>query len=157
MKQLTRLAVTVLLVSGCGYRAGSFRFVGGAYPPERVTAGCLDIGVGGHLHSRDNAPVVMYALGNRCDAPTVVDLRAIRAWGVAATGEVVPLVPHDPRRELGPRSLASSWAGRAAIEYMPAQRGVRPVFVEVCVELAGIVPELTGFQRCFDPRTGASS
>lgn len=157
MKHLMRLAVAVLLVSGCGYRAGSFRFNGGSYPLGRVTAGCLDVGVGAHLKSRDDAPVVMYALGNRCAAPTLVDLRAIHAWGVVATGDRVPLIPHDPRFELRPRALASSWAGSAAIEYLPAERGVRPVFVEVCVELAGIVPELTGFTRCFDPRTGASS
>lgn len=158
MKIFTRGHVLALLVwSGCSYHAGSFEFIWKSYPTGKVSAGCLDVGVGAHRASRDDAPVVMYALGNRCAAPTVVDLRAVRAWGVVVSGERVALVPHDPRRELGPRTIASSWAGSAAIEYMSAERGVRPIFVEVCVELAGIVPELTGFERCFDPRVGGAS
>ena len=97
---MRRLVLALLCLPGCGYRVNSFEFIAISYPAARVTAGCLDIGVGTHTASRDDAPVVMYALGNRCDAPTVVDLRSVRAWGVVATGERVSLVARDPRREL---------------------------------------------------------
>lgn len=156
---LRRLALA-LLFTGCSYRAGSFgwfEFVQLTYPAGRVTAGCLDIGVGAHVASRDYAPVVMYAFGNRCDTPVEVDLRGVRAWGVVATGEQISLVAHDPSREIRPRRIAAFWAGSAAIKYLAEQRGIKSVFVEVCVELAWIVPELTNFSRCFDPRRAGAS
>jgi hypothetical protein len=151
-----RLALALLSLTGCGYRAGSFSFIGTDYPSKRTSTRCLDLGVGAHSTSRDDAPVVMYAFGNRCDAPLVVDLRAARAWGVVATGDRVPLVPHDPRREIVPKPIAANWAGSAAIEYLPARRGIHLVFIEVCVEVTGIVPDLSA-SYCFDPRLGASS
>jgi len=141
-----------IALAGCGYRAGTYRFIGAEFPAAHARAGCLDIGVGGHQSSRDDTPVVAYALGNRCDMSAEVDLSAVRAWGIVASGERIPLIPRDPRGEIGRREIAATWAGRAAIEYLPAPRGSRPIFVEVCVDLAGIVPELTSFQHCFDPR-----
>jgi hypothetical protein len=152
--RLAAVAVVLPLLAACGYRSGSYRFIGVDFPTTaRHTAGCLDVGIGPHHGSRDFAPVVVYALGNRCDRDIDVDFSAAQVYGETAAGERIPLVARDPRREIGPRTIAASWSGRAAIEYMPAQRGARPVFVAVCVT----VPSLAASQICFDPGVGGPS
>ncbi|MCW5807957.1 MAG: hypothetical protein KIT31_36735 [Deltaproteobacteria bacterium] len=154
---MRRTVLALVLAAGCSYSPGSHRFIGSDFPAARTRAGCLDVGVGPHEASRDDAPVVTYALGNRCDREAFADLHAVRAWGITADGVEVPLVARDPRRELGRREVAASWAGRAAIEYMPAQRGIRPLLLTVCVDVTAALPGAGTRRFCFDPRAGGAS
>jgi hypothetical protein len=153
-------------LSGCGYSGGSYRFFGHDLKGERLSGACLDLAVSRHVESRRFAPVVTYAMGNRCDDDALIDLRRAHVWAHAITersevagdgshagsaGGRIPLMPRDPRHELRPASLAGAWVAWVSVEYelehVPA---TLPALREICVDAAGVAVGIAGVV-CFDP------
>lgn len=141
------LAALAVFGVACAYEPNSFKDML-EFPAERQTAGCLDVGIGAHQASREFAPIVRIALGNRCDDPVRADLSAMVAWGVTRAGERIALIARDPEHTLRARELAAAWSVSEGIEFKPTQ-GDRVSFAEMCVDLSGVARGLG--TKCFAP------
>jgi hypothetical protein len=126
--------LALLVATACaGYQPGSFHGLHGA----RYTVGCLDVEVAPHSDPLAEGPAVTIAFGNRCDAATVVDLRAIRATARYSDGFRAPMAPRDPAGVIRPGTLDARLTGREILEYQPlAHHPAQPV--ELCLDLAAM-------------------
>jgi hypothetical protein len=155
MRRLVGCCGLVLAViagaSGCGYRGGSYRFVQHDMKGARLAGACLDMAVSSHALSRRFAPIVTYALGNRCDADAPLDLRRTRVWAHTMDGTRLPLAPRDPRNDLREAALAGAWGAWIHVEYtFESAPAVLPALREICVDVSGTAEGITGVV-CLDP------
>jgi len=120
----------VLALAGC--YAGNYSTLTAPFVGSRVTVGCLDVAVALTDDETAPSPVVAYSFGNNCFHQTIVDLSAVRVFGVQADRTRVELAAYDPRRELRPMQLDALTAGSERIAYRSA---AAPAPQEVCVDL----------------------
>ena len=107
---------------GCTYQPGSFE-LGTHHPSEqRATVGCLDVAV-----SREGMRI-RYQIGNRCDAPALVDLANVPVFA-----DDKPLRPYDPRLELHAARLDARLGAEEMIEYRDPETPRK-----LCVDVAAI-------------------
>lgn len=133
----------VLLATGCAYQAGSFQYGLQTFDGLHVRAGCLDLAID-RRPDLEQAPVVAYTFGNRCEVPALIDLAS--AYVVARSDVAdVALLPFDPRHELGARELDARAVGHEAIAY----RAVQPA-ATVCVDAATVVRIPGPSWTCFE-------
>ncbi|HTM20543.1 MAG TPA: hypothetical protein VL172_08550 [Kofleriaceae bacterium] len=127
-------AVGILLLSACGYQAGSLR----PTPAGRVVqVNCLDVRVEPLADAEATGAAFTYTFGNRCDRLARVDLGAIEAVGRFADGHRVVLAAYDPDHVIHAGVLVGRRAGAESIEYQdPDHPDARPV--EVCLALGAI-------------------
>lgn len=123
----TVAAATALLLAstvfGCGYRAGSLIRVGPhGHVANLLRIGCLDVAVVPVIDSAARGPVAGFSFANRCDRSVVVDLRAVRATAISASGRRVPLQVYDPDRQIRRTVLDARARGHENLEYtMPPE------------------------------------
>jgi len=145
------LAVVIGGLGGCGYGAGSYRFAGQDLKGARLAGTCLDMAVSSHPLGRRFAPMVTYAMGNRCDADAPIDLRRARVWARTVDGTRIPLVPRDPRYDLRAAALAGAWVASVTVEYaFDPVPSMLPALREICVDVTGVAAGFTGVV-CLDP------
>jgi hypothetical protein len=127
-------AVGILLLSACGYQAGSLR----PSAAGRVAlVQCLDVRVEPLADAGATGPAFTYTFGNRCDRAVRVDLAAIEAVGRFADGRHATLAAYDPEHVIHAGLLDPRRSGSESIEYQdPGDPAARPV--EVCLTLGGI-------------------
>ena len=138
-----RIALASLAVAGCFYYPGSYSFQTQRFVGKRVALPCLDLAVAMTDDEQATAPVVRYSFGNRCTHTTVVDLGAVPAFGIDASGERVALHAYDPRHELRPLPIDGWWRGSENIMYT-SDNGVgagRPWPSTICIDAAAAEPQ----------------
>ncbi len=128
--------IVVASIAGCSYTPGSFSYPARRFPGQRVTVGCLDIAVDRRADLKDinQAAVVDYQFGNRCDGDVMVDLTHVRIYGRTADGVELALTAYDPGLEMKPMKLGGRQAGGEAIAYPTTEP-----LTQVCVDAASIV------------------
>jgi hypothetical protein len=127
--------VLIVLLSACGYRAGTLR--PSAASGKLTVVDCLDVAVDPLADPAAAGTAVTYRFGNRCDHAIRVDLGAVQAVGRFADGSRVTLVAYDPEHVIRAGRLDPRRQGRESIEYQhPDEPAARPV--EVCLTLGGI-------------------
>lgn len=130
-----RLAVAVLLLSGCWiYAPDSFSAGGDPFPGKRVVLDCLDVSVSLAEDRRATEPVIAYTFGNHCSHSTIVDLAHVRVIAKYADGTRIPLSAHDPKQEIEPLPIDGWWHGAEEIAYEIASG--RPA--AICAEVGHI-------------------
>ncbi len=127
--------VGVVLLSACGYRAGTLR--PSAASGKVAVVDCLDVAVDPLADPAAAGTAVTYRFGNRCDHSVRVDLGAVQAFGRFADGSRVALVAYDPEHVIRAGRLDPRRQGSESIEYQhPDDPAARPV--ELCLTLGGI-------------------
>jgi hypothetical protein len=142
MQVCVRIAALVFAVtlSGCGYKAGSFKSGLRSFEGERNTVGCLDVAVAPLADAEATGPVSAIRFGNRCDAPVVVDIGAIRATAYDPDGRPTRMIPYDPEHAIRPLRMDARMVGGENIEWHQARSGANPP-VRLCLDLAGLDAE----------------
>jgi hypothetical protein len=95
------------------------------------------------VESREDAeaegPVVRYVFGNRCDAPVVVDLAAIKATVRYRDGHETQMRVFDPQGVIKPGVLEAHARGWEVLEYQPADAADLAAVIEVlCLDLSRV-------------------
>jgi hypothetical protein len=144
-----RMAVLTCALVGCAYQPGSFVHNTKEFAGSRATVGCLDISVERRL-DMDEAAVLAYQFGNRCDHRVAIDLARLAVIGRDVDGTETRLAPYDPRSELVPLELDARFAGGEALAYPASGRALE----YVCVDLATLARTGTPLWSCF--REGSS-
>jgi hypothetical protein len=129
-RMVVRASLALVLVAGCTYKPGSFRFADGHVFGEHITVGCLDVNVARRPDLAKSA-VLEYQFGNRCSRAALVDLATVEVRGRTARGRELRLAPYDPAGELTALQLGGRSDGSESLAY-PA----REPLVEVCVDAA---------------------
>lgn len=124
-------ALALIALTGCAYKAGSFKSMVQDFDGTRASAGCLDISVD-RRPDVDRGPVLAYAFGNRCEEPAMVDLADAVVVGRAGD-QILRLSPFDPREEIVARRIDARAVGGEAIAYVSTAR-----MPELCVDTASI-------------------
>lgn len=140
-------ALVALVVAGCAYQPGSFRYMTEHFDGQITTIDCLDIAVDRQPDLVSGAAVVRYMFGNRCDHPAIVDLASAAVVGRTTDEQQLALAAYDPRHELAVLRIDGRAFGREAIAY-PAQT---PLGV-ICVDAASIAHAGTVQWLCVPPR-----
>jgi hypothetical protein len=140
-------AIAVVCLAGCAYHPGSFSQHANPFDGERVTVGCLDLGIARRHDLDPKAAVVSYEFGNRCAEPAVVDLARASVVGRTVDGQEVALAPYDPKGEVRSLELDGRWAGKEVLAY-PSETPL----VEVCVDAASIAHRAGAQWVCFGER-----
>lgn len=84
-------------------------------------------------------PVVRYVFGNRCDAPVVVDLAAIKATVRYRDGHESRMAVFDPRGVIKPGVLEAHTRGWEVLEYQPIDPADEGAIAEVlCLDLSRV-------------------
>jgi len=122
-----------LCLGACAYHPGSFARYGNSFDGQRVTAGCLDLGIARRRDIDPNTAVVSYEFGNRCPEPAIVDLARARVIGRTVDGQEVALAPYDPKQEVRALELDGRTMGTEALAY-PSEIEL----VQLCVDAASI-------------------
>jgi hypothetical protein len=131
-----RLVLASVLLGGCLYMPSSYSFEDHPFVGKRVALSCLDVAVALTDDARATSPVVRYSFGNRCTHDTTVDLSAVPAYGIEASGAHVAMRAYDPRHELRPLPIDGWWRGSENIMYTTA--GGEPAPLAVCVDVAAL-------------------
>lgn len=142
-------ALAALLLAGCAYQAGSFDSSLQRFKGLQTTIDCLDLAVERRHDLANNAAVVGYAFGNRCDHPTVVDLAAVRVVGRTADGDEMELSAYDPRHEISTLRLDGRAVGREAVAY-PSESSL----AEICIDAGTIAHNATAHWMCLTSQEG---
>lgn len=130
----SRHILALVLFSACGYHAGSFEHPLADFDGPRRTVGCIDVSIAPYADSSTQGPAAAYTLGNRCDAPVLVDLR-VAARVRYADGSSVKVRARDPGGEIHKVYLEARSVGREYIEYaVPADAPADPE--ELCLDVA---------------------
>ena len=125
----------LLCIAACSYDRGDFKITWvGQFPANRMTIGCLDLGVGLDPHSTKHVPKLRYAFGNGCDHRIRLDLAAVKVEGRDRAGRPVALRAIDAGW-LGPRNLSARWFAHEVIAYEPVEDAALGA---VCVDVGGI-------------------
>ena len=125
--------VLLALAMGCqGYRPGSLT----ATPLGSLHhIGCLDVAVDPEADAAARGPVVKLTFANRCDNAVPVDLAAIRASGLLASGERVAMRLFDPEGVVRPGLLDARRMGSETLEYHAP--GATPT-TDLCLDLGAV-------------------
>jgi hypothetical protein len=84
-------------------------------------------------------PVVRYVFGNRCDAPVVVDLAAIKATVRYRDGHEARMAVFDPQSVIKPGVLEAHTRGWEVLEYQPTDPADLGAVAEVlCLDLSRV-------------------
>jgi hypothetical protein len=137
---------TVVVISGCSYKAGSFAYPTTTFAGQRTTVGCLDIAINRRADQFESA-ILDYSFGNRCDDPVVIDLLKVNVVGRTLSGDEIALAPYDPRFEITVEKLDAAVAGREALAYPYPDPSSG--FTQVCVDAASLVPGQAPQWMCF--------
>src|ERR1051325_7437587 len=95
-----RVAV-LLVVAGCTYQPGTFRYTKLHFPGQHTSVGCLDLAIERRADF-DGHAVLGYEFANRCDHATTVDFEHAQVVGRTLDGAELAMVAHDPNGELRP-------------------------------------------------------
>lgn len=136
-------AITVVCLAGCAYRPGSFTRYREPFEGQRLTVGCLDLGIARRPDEEKDA-VVAYQFGNRCPDPAIVDLAAVSVIGRTADGTEVALAPYDPHHDVRALQLDGQWTGKEVLAY-PSEVAL----AQVCVDAASIAHRPGAQWICF--------
>jgi hypothetical protein len=137
-------AVSVLCLGACAYHPGSFSQYGNSFVGQRVTVGCLDLGIARRINRDPNTAVVAYEFGNRCPGPAIVDLARANVIGRTVDGQEVALAPYDPKQEVRALQIDGRMMGKEALAY-PSEVAV----VQICVDAASIAHREGAQWICF--------
>jgi hypothetical protein len=140
-----RWLVFVTLV-GCAYTPDSFSSTSHRFPGQHTTVGCLDISVDRRADMQD-AAVLDYQFGNRCNDDVLVDLGSARVVGRTMDGTEIALVAHDPAFEIRATKLPARRVGGEAIAYP-----TKVQLAQVCVDAASLVEAKETRWLCFAGR-----
>lgn len=103
------------------------------------TTGCIDVAIDRVEDYQAVGFATELRMGNRCDAPVMVDLGQIRATMRHGDGRVSAMQVYDPDLELRPALLDARARGREVLEYQPIRPGVTPgPNAELCLDIAEI-------------------
>jgi hypothetical protein len=137
-------AIAVACLAGCAYHPGSFTRYSEPFEGERVTAGCLDLGIARRRDLEPVEAVIAYQFGNRCTDPAIVDLANARVVGRTREGQEVALAPYDPKHAVRALELDGRWTGKEVLAY-PSEVAL----VQVCVDAASIAHRPDAQWICF--------
>lgn len=144
----------VAVLAGCGaFKVASSPQSASASPSpsssdttSRTEVGCVEVGIE-RRGDREMAPVVRYAVENRCERPISVDLAWASVIGRTAEGTEMALVPHGKATTATTATIVPSGVHHATISYAsPASIG------QLCVDVASIASTPEAIQatwRCF--------
>ena len=153
VQRVMRWAMLVVAVlAGCGaYKVASSPPTASASPREkpdttsRTEVGCVEVGVD-RRGDRELAPVVRYAVENRCARPVTVDLAFASVIGRTAEGTELALVPASASVAMT-TTIAPAGVHETTVAYeSPASIG------QLCVDVASVasMPDaVKATWRCF--------
>jgi hypothetical protein len=147
-----RIALAALvLVAGCGYRAGSYTYPRAAFSGARVTQDCMDLALSRRAAADDEGGIIVqFEIGNRCDHPISIDLLHVHVIGHVRSGRESKLVAFDPDEELVAMPLdGRSYASEAIAYRDPGGDEV----AGACVDIATIDHGATPRWVCTGPET----
>lgn len=143
-----RSLAVLALAGGCwSYKADSFRYPGHRFPGQRVTIDCLDLAIERRVDmviDGNDAAILGYQFGNRCDEPTIVDLVRVPVIGRTVDGDEVTLTPFDPEMQMMALRLDAGSAGGEAIAYPTTEP-----LAQVCADASAIGGAPRGKWLCF--------
>jgi hypothetical protein len=137
-------AVSVLCLGACAYHPGSYAHYGNPFVGQRVTVGCLDLGIARRIDRDPNTAVMAYEFGNRCPGPAIVDFARANVVGRTVDGKEVALAPYDPHQEVRALEIDGRMIGKEALAY-PSEVAV----VQICVDAASIAHRPEAQWICF--------
>jgi len=125
----------MILLAGCGYRAGSLLAIGPHGQAASVqTVGCLDVAVVPIVDGEAAGPVAGYRFANRCDRPLRIDLGAARVTGIFPDGKSRVLRVFDPNGQIRPGTLDARAWGKENLEYELSPESAPPT--QLCIDLS---------------------